>query len=78
MDWILGFIILFIRAVAVLVILLGVAGVLVLVERKLLARFQVRYGPNRAGPFGSLQPLADIIKMLTKEDTMPEDADRAV
>ncbi len=78
MDWILGFIILFIRAAAVLVILLGVAGGLVWVERKLLARFQVRYGPNRAGPFGGLQPIADILKMLAKEDTVPAGADRTI
>ncbi len=78
MDWIIGLIILIIRAIVVLLILLGVAGVLVFVERKLLGRFQVRYGPNRAGPFGVLQPMADIIKMLAKEDTMPAGADRAV
>ena len=39
---------------------------------------QVRYGPNRAGPFGLLQPLADVIKMLTKEDTVPQGADRII
>ncbi len=47
-------------------------------ERKLLGRFQVRLGPNRAGPFGLLQALADMIKILTKEDTVPALADKAI
>ena len=51
--------------------LLTIAAYLTLAERKLLGRMQVRYGPNRAGTFGLLQPLADVIKMLTKEDTVP-------
>jgi NADH-quinone oxidoreductase subunit H len=76
--WILGIILLFIKLVVVLGVLLLVAAYLVLAERKLLARMQVRFGPNRAGRFGWLQPLADIIKMLTKEDTVPEPADRVI
>ena len=47
-------------------------------ERRALGRFQSRLGPNRWGPFGTLQPLADLIKLITKEDTVPEDADRPV
>lgn len=47
-------------------------------ERKMLARFQVRLGPNRAGPFGLLQPVADVIKILTKEDLVPAKADKLV
>jgi NADH-quinone oxidoreductase subunit H len=58
--------------------LLLVAAYLVWVERKLLGRLQVRYGPNRAGRFGLLQPLADLIKLITKEDTVPEAADRMI
>jgi len=49
---------------------------LTLVERKALGRMQNRPGPNRTGPFGLLQPIADGIKMLVKEDIVPEAADR--
>lgn len=47
-------------------------------ERKVIARIHVRYGPNRAGPFGLLQPVADMLKLLTKEDIVPEKADKPV
>jgi NADH-quinone oxidoreductase subunit H len=57
MDWIIGFIILLIKLGVILVGLLLVAAYLVLVERKFLARLQIRYGPNRAGKFGLLQPI---------------------
>jgi len=60
----------------VLGVLLFVAAYLVWAERKLLARLQVRYGPNRAGLFGLLQPVADAIKMIAKEDIVPEASDR--
>jgi NADH-quinone oxidoreductase subunit H len=49
-----------------------------LFERKGLARMQNRYGPNRTGPFGLLQPVADGIKSLTKEDLVPRNADKSV
>ncbi len=51
-------------------------GYLVLAERKLLADFQARLGPMRAGPHGLLQPLADAVKLLLKEDTVPAAADK--
>ena len=47
-------------------------------ERRAIGRFQSRLGPNRWGPFGLFQPIADGIKLLTKEDTVPKDADRPV
>ena len=47
-------------------------------ERKIVARIQDRIGPNQAGPYGLLQPIADGIKMFTKEDTTPAEADRWV
>ncbi len=49
-----------------------------LLERRLLARFQLRVGPNRVGPFGLLQPLADGIKLIFKENFVPAGADRVV
>ena len=77
-TWILGLIFLVLRVGIILIVLLSVAAYLVWVERKLLGRIQVRYGPNRAGKFGLLQPLADLIKLVTKEDTVPGAADRTV
>ena len=77
-SWITGFILLLIKLIVLLAVLLGIAMYLVLAERKLLARLQVRFGPNRAGKFGILQPLADVIKLLTKEDTVPAQADRFI
>ena len=47
-------------------------------ERRTLGRFQNRLGPNRWGPFGILQPIADLVKLITKEDTTPDEADRWV
>lgn len=55
---------------------LTIAGGLIWVERRLLAVWQDRLGPNRTGPFGLLQPLADVIKLFTKEDWIPPFADR--
>lgn len=58
--------------------LLTVAPGLIWLERRLLALWQDRYGPNRVGPFGLLQSLADAIKLITKEDWIPPFADKAV
>ena len=59
-------------------VLLGMAGMLVWIERRLLALWQDRYGPNRVGPFGVLQTVADAIKLITKEDWIPPFADKPV
>ena len=64
--------------VGVLLFALNTAAVLIWVERRLLAVWQDRYGPNRTGPFGLLQPLADAIKLFAKEDWIPPFADKAV
>ena len=59
-------------------VMMVVDVLLVWVERKVVARFQDRLGPNRLGPFGLIQPFADIIKLLIKEDITPDGADRLV
>ena len=69
-----GLVIVFILVNAVL---LG-AAVITWSERRILGRFQNRVGPNRWGPFGMFQPIADLLKLLTKEDLRPEGADRIV
>jgi NADH-quinone oxidoreductase subunit H len=67
-----------IKSVIILGILLTGFAYATLLERKLVAGMQVRYGPNRVGPWGMLQPLADGIKLAFKEDTTPRGADRFV
>ncbi|MFN2198260.1 MAG: NADH-quinone oxidoreductase subunit NuoH [Anaerolineales bacterium] len=62
----------------VLVGVLSVAAGLIWLERRLLGLWQDRYGPNRVGPFGLLQVLADVIKIFTKEDWIPPFADRII
>ena len=59
-------------------VFLGLFALTSVMERKILARVQNRYGPNRAGPFGLFQPVADGIKMITKEDLVPRAADRII
>lgn len=62
----------------ILFVVLTIGGMLIWLERRLLALWQDRYGPNRVGPFGLLQVLADMIKVFTKEDWIPPFADKAV
>src|SRR5579864_8136236 len=64
--------------VAIIVLVPLAAAYLSLVERKVLADFQVRLGPMRVGPHGLLQPIADALKLLLKEDIVPTDADQAI
>src|SRR5579875_313129 len=65
-----------VKSILILAILLTGFAYATLLERKLVAGIQVRYGPNRVGPWGLLQPLADGIKLAFKEDTTPRGADR--
>ena len=62
----------------ILIVALSLSAFLIWVERRLLALWQDRYGPNRVGPFGLLQVLADMIKIFTKEDWIPPFADKVV
>lgn len=71
-----------IAALSITMLLINTFMVLTMIyiymERRLIGRFQSRVGPNRVGPFGLLQPIADAIKLLTKEDTTPDGADKWV
>ncbi|MCD4688411.1 MAG: NADH-quinone oxidoreductase subunit NuoH [Desulfuromonadaceae bacterium] len=75
-DLLLTGLLILIKLGMVLAVLLSMAAYLVLAERKILGRMQRRYGPNRVGFGGMLQPLADLIKLLTKEDFIPAQADK--
>lgn len=67
-----------VKSAVLLLLLLTTFAYMTLLERKLLGRFQVRHGPNRVGPFGLLQPLADGIKLLFKESFRPAQVDVVV
>jgi NADH-quinone oxidoreductase subunit H len=62
------------KAVLVVFIVITAFAYITLIERKLIGRFQLRPGPNRTGPFGLLQPLADVLKLVTKEGFIPQGA----
>jgi NADH-quinone oxidoreductase subunit H len=78
MDWVADFWIPLIKAVVVVLALLAGGAYMTWGERKICARFQVRYGPNMAGPFGILQPLADAVKAIFKEEIIPSHVDKVV
>jgi NADH-quinone oxidoreductase subunit H len=62
------------KAIIIFAVVLQLVPAILVAERKILGRFQHRYGPNRVGPFGALQPLADIVKLATKEPFRPNTA----
>lgn len=78
MDWINLLLLPVLRTLVLIVVLLTGFAYLTWYERKLLARFQVRIGPNRAGPYGLLQPIADAVKAIFKEEIIPSKSDRIV
>ena len=69
-----GTFVLILKAVAIFAFIFAVVPLLTVLERKLLGRFQARYGPNRVGPYGLMQPLADVLKLLSKEQSTPATA----
>ncbi len=77
-EWILNLFSSLIDIVAIILIFSLLFGVVTVIERKLLGRIQNRYGPNRVGPYGFFQFIADGIKALTKEDIVPTNADKVV
>src|SRR5436190_14748578 len=77
-DWVIQFTSSFLNIAAVLGVFMTLFALISVLERKILGRIQNRYGPNRVGPFGLLQPLADGIKLLIKEDIVPVRADKVV
>ena len=85
-DWVLGFLPEFLRplvavvigVVAIVAVFPGLFAIITVLERKGVARIQNRIGPHRVGPFGLMQPLADAVKSLTKEDIVPSSANGVV
>jgi NADH-quinone oxidoreductase subunit H len=66
--------ILIVKSIVIFLVIFTIMPLLTVVERKLLGRFQARYGPNRVGPYGLMQPLADALKLISKEYYTPQNA----
>jgi NADH-quinone oxidoreductase subunit H len=77
-DWVTTIASILLNIGALLGVFLTIFALISVLERKILGRMQNRYGPNRVGPFGLFQPVADGIKMLIKEDVVPVRADKVV
>src|SRR5437879_12235506 len=77
-DWLIQVASSLLNTAALLGVFLTRLALMSVLERKILGRMQHRYGPNRVGPFGLFQPIADGIKMLIKEDVVPARADKIV
>src|SRR3954470_19927792 len=77
-DWVQAIVSSLISISAVLGVFMTLFALISVLERKILGRIQNRYGPNRVGPFGLFQPIADGIKLLIKEDIVPTRADKVV
>ena len=66
-NYVEGTLVQIVKSLVIFAFVLGVVPLILVLERKLLGRFQARLGPNRVGPFGLLQPMADVLKLLSKE-----------
>jgi NADH-quinone oxidoreductase subunit H len=77
-EWVQAIVSSLINISAVLGVFMTLFALISVLERKILGRIQNRYGPNRVGPFGLFQPVADGIKLLIKEDVVPDRADKVV
>jgi NADH-quinone oxidoreductase subunit H len=77
-NWVTSIASILLNISALLAVFLTIFALISVLERKILGRMQNRYGPNRVGPFGLFQPVADGIKMLIKEDVVPARADKVV
>jgi NADH-quinone oxidoreductase subunit H len=77
-EWVQAIVSSLINISAVLGVFMTLFALISVLERKILGRIQNRYGPNRVGPFGLFQPIADGIKLLIKEDIVPARADKVV
>src|SRR5438067_7175552 len=77
-EWVQAIVSSLISIAAVLGVFMTLFALISVLERKILGRIQNRYGPNRVGPFGLFQPIADGIKLLIKEDIVPTRADKVV